>query len=208
MNISHLLDELQKSLFVGREKELAILHQTLSNPNWRLLNIHGPGGIGKTSLLQMFAQSLAPSRCLYFDGQSVFHQPNDFLRKLQETLLEKTMKDPLTNRLEQWKPASIGLKKVVDCLNRYAVDHHGVFLLLDTFEHWSAIENWLRNEWFLTLNPLVKVCIAGRYALEDQWQRGNWHLLVQNIELQPLSSIEVNHTQILVELIIGISSIP
>jgi hypothetical protein len=176
VDIGELLLERQRSLFVGREKEFAMLEQALSDPDWQLLNIHGPGGIGKTTLLRLFAQTIDPARCFYFDGHSGFQTPDDFLTKMKAAL----------------RPTTLVVEgDGTDLLNEYAGTHQGIILLLDTFEQWGAIENWLRNDYFLKLNPLVKVIIAGRYALTDQWLRGNWNLLVQNIELQPLSFVEV-----------------
>ena len=44
----------QRERFVGREHELAVFRRALDEIGGRVLYIHGPGGVGKTSLLQAF----------------------------------------------------------------------------------------------------------------------------------------------------------
>ena len=171
MNIRNLLLERQKTWFVGREEEFALLRQAFIDPDWQLIHIHGPGGIGKTTLLRRFAQTLDADRCFYFDGQNGCANPKDFLSRFQAALEDESAS--------------------VERLNQYAEKHHGIILLIDTFEGCAAIENWLREEFFHQLSPHVKVIMAGRYALADQWLRVDWHSLIRNVRLQPLSAKEV-----------------
>ncbi|WP_186438226.1 ATP-binding protein [Cohnella terricola] len=184
MEISDLLIEKQKSLFVGRARELAVLHRALSDPEWQLLNIHGPSGMGKTTLLRLFAHTIGPTRCFYFDGSYGFQRPEDFLNQVRVALQESSGNPDLA-------VGGTDCAHVANLLNSYARQQQGIVLLLDTFEQCGIIENWLRHEWFNVLSPSVKVCLAGRYALEDQWLRDGWNMFVQNIPLPPLSSCEV-----------------
>lgn len=174
MDIGDLLITQQKAFFVGRSEELAMLEQCLSNHDWKLLHIYGPGGIGKTTLLRLFAQTTGSSRCIYLDGHSDFQLPQDFLKQIRRALPEFA-----DDRTE------------IDMLNACAASHGSVILLLDTFEMCGAIENWLYQDWIPKLCPLVKICSAGRYPLEDQWMRDGWHALVHNMELQPLTFQEI-----------------
>lgn len=176
MDVGSLLLEQQKSLFIGRNAEWARLHQTLSAPKWTWLHLYGPGGIGKTTLSRLFAQSVGQARCFYIDGHRGIQCPADFLTLICESLQVTVTEDPA---------------EAADLLSAYAAQHRGLILLLDTFEQWGAIENWLRNEWLPKLSPQVRVCSAGRYPLEGQWLRGEWGLLVDNVELQPFSSQEM-----------------
>ncbi len=171
MNIRNLLLERQRSLFVGREEEFAILHQAISDPDWQLIHIHGPGGIGKTTLLRRFAQTLDATRCFYFDGQNGYASPNDFFSHIQAALKDQ--------------------QASIERLNQYAARHQGILLLIDTFERCAAIENWLMEEFLHQLSPQVKVILAGRYALTDLWLREDWHSLIRNVRLQPLTANEV-----------------
>ncbi len=53
-------------MFVGRSRELATLRKAVaSHPHYQVLNIHGPGGIGKTHLLYRFTEELgAQGACI------------------------------------------------------------------------------------------------------------------------------------------------
>lgn len=176
MEVGDLLFKRQKSIFVGREKELEAISLTLSNPEWKLLNLYGPSGIGKTTLLKLFTQVAAPNCCFYFDGHQSFHTPHEFSTKLRSFL------DSITEDMAE----------ITTLLNSYAAEQQGLILLFDTFEQWTAIERWLRDEWFPKLNPLVKICIAGRYALDGAWLRNGWNLYIENIQLLPLSLSEIH----------------
>lgn len=192
MRISDLLQKQQRSLFVGREEQLVLLTNTLSSPDWQLLSIYGPGGIGKTTLLRIFAQTIDPVRCFYLDGYSDFRSANDFLSKLRKELLSYILSPPETydggNSSDSVNPDQTA---DIDLLNWHALQQQGIVLILDTFEQCGAIESWLRNHFLYQLNPLVKVVIAGRYALKGQWQRGDWNLHVRNVELKSLSHSEI-----------------
>jgi hypothetical protein len=174
MNVNDILADRQHSLFVGRDAELAIAYASMNDPNWQLLHFHGPGGIGKSTLLTFFMSTMQPKKVLHFDGHSGFHKPERFLDKLQESL-------------------SISAINPIRMLNQFAEQHSGIILLLDTFEQWTSIEDWLRLEFFTQLSPLVRVITAGRYPLQNQWLRGGWHMLIKNVELMPLASIEVQN---------------
>src|SRR5919204_2570265 len=54
--IAQVLTELDAQLFVGRESELALFRQWLSaeSPEPVILNVTGPGGLGKSALLHAF----------------------------------------------------------------------------------------------------------------------------------------------------------
>jgi predicted ATPase/transcriptional regulator with XRE-family HTH domain len=52
---------LQLTPFIGREQELAALHQRLLDPQVRLLTLTGPGGSGKTRLALAVAEQLVES---------------------------------------------------------------------------------------------------------------------------------------------------
>ena len=56
----------QLTTFVGREEELADLHQLLADPGCRLLTLIGPGGMGKTRLSLQIASMLADERSTQF----------------------------------------------------------------------------------------------------------------------------------------------
>jgi hypothetical protein len=55
--LAETLDVLRRRSFVGRDAELAVFREALTGPG--VLFVHGPGGVGKTALLDMFAHLTA-----------------------------------------------------------------------------------------------------------------------------------------------------
>ncbi len=68
----------QQTGFVGREKEIAALQQSLLSRNVRLITVTGPGGIGKTRLSVQVASLLAEhfAEGIYFVSLSLLSDPN------------------------------------------------------------------------------------------------------------------------------------
>ena len=67
-----LLAPAAQTTLIGRESELALLLQRLSDPECRWLTITGPGGVGKTRLAMAAAAKLAPRMrhgVLWFSGR-------------------------------------------------------------------------------------------------------------------------------------------
>lgn len=64
--------------FVGRESELEALGNLLSDPDCRLLTLHGPGGVGKTRLAIQAAQE---QRGIFRDG--VYYIPLLFVNRVE-----------------------------------------------------------------------------------------------------------------------------
>lgn len=182
MRIHDLLVKRQQGLFLGRERESALLRRLLaeSDAEWKLLHIYGPGGIGKSTLLRLFAEEVGPGRCILLDGSAGLATPDALLRKLQQELARMgvSFDDPGSDP----KPES-----VMQQLNAYADAQGAVLVACDAFEKWRQIEPWLRDEWLPRLSPRVRLCTAGRFPLQGRWQGSGWNLLVHNVQLTPLS---------------------
>lgn len=168
---------------VGREAQIATIERTVSDPGCQLLHIYGPGGIGKTTMLRQFARTIDPAELFYFDGNSLFREPKDWLEKVRASL-ESRSSGLARDRADSSADP-------IELLNRYALRHPAILLLLDTFEQFGPIEDWLRDECFPRLNPRIKVVTAGRCALSGLWLQNEWDTLVRNFELEPLSSADV-----------------
>lgn len=185
MRIHDLILERQRSLFVGRARELTILRDLVNQPreDWHLLHIHGPGGIGKSTLLRLVAGRLGGRRAILVDGSWGFARPEDVLARVRQELAARGA------AVADW--ADGAPDDVTRALNAYAAAQGGILLALDAFEKWGLVEDWLRDEWLPGLDPLVRVCTAGRQRLVGPWQAGGWNLLVRQLELAPLSRREV-----------------
>lgn len=184
MKIRDLLKDHQRKLFVGREQELTLIHHTTSRyqEDWKWVHFFGQGGIGKTSLLRSFATAANETYPIYFEGYSGFQQPLDFLRVLRKSIDPSRHydSDPVWN-----------LEEAIEHLSEHAILHNGITLLFDTFEQWGYIEDWLHEEWLPALHPSIKICSAGRFPLSGKWHRTGFIHMIQNIELHPLSEVDV-----------------
>src|SRR5436305_6118038 len=69
--IGRALDEFEAALFVGREDEIYTFRRWLGETDTPILNVHGRGGIGKSSLLHAFARAARaegrPALCVDVD---------------------------------------------------------------------------------------------------------------------------------------------
>jgi len=186
MRIQELLLERQRSLFVGRARELDLLQDLVRRPgeDWHLLHVHGPGGIGKSTLLRLVAERIGRARAILVDGIWGFARPEDVLARVRQELVARgAMAADGTGS---------SAREVTAALNAYAAAQGGILLALDTFEKWNFVEDWLRDEWLPALDYRVRVCTAGRQRLLGPWQAGGWNLLVRHLELPPLAPCEVD----------------
>lgn len=185
-SVRQLLDDLQQKRYVGREKELAVMRQELLGVegDWRLLHIHGPGGIGKSALLRAFQRTARDRLILYVDGSS-FLYPADFIEAIRIQLA--TIGFPLSESANEMR---LG-EAEAELINRISEESGEIVLLLDSLDRWGSIESWMRVSWLPLLTVRVKVCSAGRYPLNEDWlSAAGWGSVVRNIRLSPLNRKE------------------
>ena len=185
--IKDLITGTEHTYFVGREQESAWMRAGLldTNADWKLLHFYGVSGIGKTSLLRAFMRQHPSSAIVYLDGYTTLHLPEDFGRTLDAALRTQGYVD----EAEGFDPDPAAWARR---LNALSVQKQGIVLLLDVFERWAGVEDWLRDDWLPLLAPEVRICTAGRYPLQGRWLRGGWTALVRNIKLNPLKRSEMD----------------
>ena len=132
--------------FVGRTTELALLDQSLGvdPPPVSVFVVHGPGGVGKTSLLER-ARSLAAAHgidSLRLDARDIEPTPPGFLRALGAAL--------------GLAPAHADLGGV---LAGFATVPRRL-ILIDTFERITCLEDWLREAILAELPEATRVLIG------------------------------------------------
>lgn len=84
-------------MFVGRSRELAALKKAVaSHPDYQVLNIHGPGGIGKTHLLYRFTEELgAQDACvIWLNAREVQPSPEGIAQALHRSLSKAVAPSP------------------------------------------------------------------------------------------------------------------
>ncbi len=159
------LQRLRRERFVGREAELAHFACMLDGaapPVWLL---HGPGGIGKSTLLQRLAQ-LAEARgrlVLLLDARQLTATPDGWQQGLRAAL-----------QLAAGEPLPPGL-----------------VLLVDGFEAIAALELWLRDEALPRFPADAVVVLAGRTLPDPHWQLDpGWQGLAWVSRLEAFSADE------------------
>lgn len=175
--MTRLIDRLEQRLaeqFVGREAELAQFEAALQGHRPVLL-VHGPAGVGKTSLLQRLAahaRQLGLAH-LRIDARDVCAAPEALLGALGAAL--------------GLPPGQISLSAVIDA---WAAGPRRL-LLIDTFEHLAALGPWLREALISELPDDTVVVLAGRSAPDEGWVNDPvWREGVRLLALQALSAQE------------------
>jgi predicted ATPase/DNA-binding CsgD family transcriptional regulator len=145
---------IQPTTFVGRDKELADITQSLRNPSCRLLTISGPGGVGKTRLAVQVVRSITD----HFKQGTFFInlQPVETANHLVSAIAD-SLDIPLSGQDEP----SLQL-----C--NYLGDKE-MLLVLDNFETLLTDTNFVSL--LLKNVPKVKLIITSRQALN---LRGEW----------------------------------
>ena len=140
----------QRTVFIGREREAAALRQLLNREDVRLVTLTGPGGIGKTRLaLQVvgeMSENFAGGLC--FVSLSAVRGNEAMITAVAQT---------------------IGLREVPGRSSRETLrEHvrglaHPMLLLLDNFEHLISAGTDIAE--LLTLNPNLKMVVTSQALL-------------------------------------------
>jgi hypothetical protein len=136
------LQTLRQQRFVGRGEDLALFREALESddPSFAVLYVHGPGGVGKTTLLDAFARQALEKGCavVRVDGRAVEPSPDGFARALD------------------LHPGIRGGSRLV--------------VMIDTYEHLSSLDGWLRDTFLPGLPGDTLVVIAGRNPPSAAWR--------------------------------------
>ena len=147
---SALSDRLRRSRhdgFVGREEELALLRGALEGEHlpFHVAFVHGPGGIGKTSLLEEVAWVAAAS------GAAVARVDGEDVAPTPEAATPEAAGAALRTALE-------------------AAGQGRRVLLVDTYEALAPVDEWFRATFCASLDADVLVVVAGRAGPSVAWR--------------------------------------
>lgn len=163
------LRDARERRFVGRAAELELFREALASspPPFAVLFIHGPGGIGKTTLLEALAREAAAAgvEAARVDLRSIEPSPDGLLAALASALGLEPDEDPL-------EALASGPRRA---------------LLLDTHEAIGGLDSWLREGFLPRLRDDAIVVVAGRRPPSPEWTADEgWRELVRVVSLRNL----------------------
>ena len=168
-----LADRLQlarQRRFVGRDSERSLFEYavTAAELPFCVLQVFGPGGVGKTTLLGEFAAICDRTKtpAILLDARNVDPSPEGFVDALRHAL---------------------GLAPADSPLEAFAGSSGRRVILLDTYEVLAPLDAWLREEFLPQLPADVLVVLAGRRPPALAWRADpGWQHLVRALPLRNL----------------------
>jgi hypothetical protein len=156
----------RRARFVGRRAELETFRALVASedPPCVVLHVFGPGGVGKTTLLQEYARLAAEAgrQVVRIDGRAIEPTPVGFVGALRQEL-GLDVRRPLAD----WPSTSV--------------------LLVDTYETLAPLDAWLREQFLPDLPMQTLVVLAGRNAPAAAWRTDlGWSELTR---MQPLRNL-------------------
>jgi DNA-binding winged helix-turn-helix (wHTH) protein len=165
--------------FVGRESEIENFRSALlaDEPPFVALHVNGPGGVGKTTLLEEFSRvARAADRVVVrIDGRNIESSPLGFLVMLSRAL--RVDRCELSAVIDGWPM--------------------GAVLLVDTYELLTSLDEWLRETFLPQLPARSVVVIAGRHEPGTTWRTNvDWAALTR---VHPLGNLGPSESRTFLE---------
>ncbi len=170
---------------LGRETQCWILAAALrgGRPSWRILNVHGPAGTGKTVLLQAFRAlgGAAGVPTLFFDGQRPGLEPVAVCRRIAAELAgDGGAPDGAVEGAAMERLRGLGAAQPL-------------LLLFDRYEAFAAHDRWMRGVLMAALPPQAIVVVSTRAPLGGAWRDDEaWRRLVRPM---PLPDLDLEQTR-------------
>lgn len=168
------LNSARKRRFIGRTREILIFQTALTAAPlpFHILFVHGPGGIGKSLLLQTFSTlcDQLGCRCTFVDARSLVPTPEGFLGGLRGVI-------PATGNLSVF--------------DAFAAHSGRQVLLIDSYDLLAGIDAWVREQFLPQLPANTLIVIAGRHQPALAWRTDpGWRTLFQSVALRNFSPDE------------------
>lgn len=166
--LAEVLSSRRRSRFVGRAAEIELVTACLEADSlpFSLIFVHGPGGIGKTGLLQVFG-ALAEQRGVrvsVVDGGTVLANSESVATAIGSVWASESRSDGTDLKAER------------------------SLLLIDSYEHLVSVDDWVRTELVTRLPADTLVVIAGRTPPSPSWRSDPaWQELLRVVALRNLA---------------------
>ena len=171
-NLASALDDARVAAFVGREQELAGFESALTGAGTqRVLFVHGPGGIGKTTLLHRLRIIAERAECpvVHLDARDIDCSPESFLAAFADGRRAAVV--------GQTDPADAGDPALV--------------LLLDGYDRLKTLDHWFRTAFLPSLRSDSVVVLVGREPPGAAWRTDpGWRAVATVCRLDPLTDEE------------------
>jgi hypothetical protein len=168
--LGDLLASRRQRRFVGRASEVELFRVALESPEppFLLLHIHGPPGIGKTRLLDVYAGLAADAGAsvVRLDGRDLLPSPPAVLEALSGVL-----------EVPEGEGAVAGWS-----------DGGRLVMLFDTYERLGPLDDWVRTGLLPRLPATALTVVAGRKPPGSAWRADPaWRELLRVVSLRNLS---------------------
>ncbi len=155
--------------FVGRVSEIELFRMALESaqPSFSVLYLYGPGGIGKTWLLDVLAELAAGAgaRVVRLDGRELSLSPRAVLDALADVPDRPGREEDLAGA--------------------------AVVVLVDSYERLAGLDDWFRGDLLPRLPALAVTVIAGRDRPSPMWRSDPaWASLLRVVSLRNLDPQE------------------
>ena len=172
--VRELLNQRASRSVIGRNQEIAYLLDTFNQKAPLVVHLHGIAGIGKSTLLEVFAARARERKIpvIRLDCRLIEPTERGFLHQLNAALGRKAL--TLGKASEQLARLS---RRVV-----LALDNYEVFRLMDT---------WLRQVFVPSLGDNVRLLLVGREPPSPAWVVAReWQGLFHRLSLEPLRNTD------------------
>jgi DNA-binding CsgD family transcriptional regulator len=172
-SVSDRLAAAVAAALVGRAEERAHLTALLAPHGPAAIFVHGPGGIGKTTLVTGTLAALAVN-CVSLDGRYMEPTVPGALAALG-TALGGPPPQSATAAAEQIAAAGVEV------------------MVIDSFERLNLLDGWIRNELTRALPAGVTTLLVGRRGPNAAWRTApGWRTLLGELVVGPLTAEDVD----------------
>lgn len=182
--IDERYEEVESEWLVGRKQEILDFLQLLQLPSraYKILNVYGTAGIGKSSLLDEF-QRLAKAKkawTLSVDSEGFVKTPEALCEHILSLLPASASADNQTAETSDLPVTCL------QALNQLAAERP-VILFIDVYEQMESMDQWLRDYFLKKLSAGVLTVIAGRHPLSEAWHLSPvWRTKIMRMALSEL----------------------